>query len=94
MDSIVNLGIPHIGEQIFQNLKMDDLLQCLEVSSAWKTLAMNVFPFDQWKGKLNEAVLRGYFNIVKVLFEHPKSMEIDWNQRDLLRRGQTAKTLT
>ena len=32
MDKVINLGIPHIREQIFENIDTDKLLQYLKVS--------------------------------------------------------------
>ena len=42
MDKVINIGIPHVGEQIFENIETDDLIQFFEVSQAWKVLAENV----------------------------------------------------
>ena len=54
MDKIINLGIPHVGEQIFENLDTDNLVQFLKVSRTWKVLAQNVL-LKRWKGKMFEA---------------------------------------
>ena len=43
MDSIINLGIPHIGELIFENVNTPTLIKCLLVSETWKILARKVF---------------------------------------------------
>ena len=42
METIINLGIPPVGEQIFESINTEDLLQFLEVSETWKVLAKNV----------------------------------------------------
>ena len=42
MDRIINLGIPHIGETIFENIDTDELCQYFFVSQTWKVLAENV----------------------------------------------------
>ena len=42
MDKVINLGIPHIREQIFENIDTDELLQYLKVSHTWKILAERV----------------------------------------------------
>ena len=43
MDNIINLGIPHIGEQIFGSLGDADLIQYLKVSQTWKVFVFVVF---------------------------------------------------
>ena len=80
MDSVVNLGIPHIGEQIFEHMKTADLIKYLSVSKAWKILAENVL-FQRWNGKLLEACQDGKAEIVKILLDHPSSANIDINAR-------------
>ena len=42
MDKIINLGIPHVGEQIFELIETQDLTKYLEVSETWKVLVENV----------------------------------------------------
>ena len=42
MDKIINVGIPHIGEQIFSKLKISTLLELRFVSQTWKEHAENV----------------------------------------------------
>ena len=32
MDKIINLGIPHIGEQIFESIETEELIEFLKVS--------------------------------------------------------------
>ena len=54
MDKIINLGIPHIAEQIFESIDTQGLIECLKVSETWKVLAENVL-IKRWKGKLFEA---------------------------------------
>ena len=81
MESIINFGIPHIGEHIFANLETDDLLQCLEVSQAWKVLAETVLLL-KWKDKLFEACETGKTEIVKLLLENYNSEEIGLNVKD------------
>ena len=57
LDTIINFGIPHVGEQIFSGLGEDDLIQCLKVSQTWKVLATNVL-LQRWKGKMFKACER------------------------------------
>ena len=43
-DKIINLRIPHIGEQIFANLSFEDLIKCLMVSPTWHHFAKKALP--------------------------------------------------
>ena len=54
MDKIINLGIPHVAEQIFESIETQELIECLKVSETWKVLAENVL-IKRWKGKIFEA---------------------------------------
>ena len=76
MERIINLGIPHVGEQIFQSLSSDHLIQCLKVSSAWKVLAENIL-YNRWKGNFSKAYQSDKSEIVRILLEHSKSEEIE-----------------
>ena len=58
IDTIINLGIPHVGENIFASLEADDLIQCRKVLDTWKVLAAKIL-LVQWKGKLLEACQEG-----------------------------------
>ena len=72
MDTIINFGIPHVGEQIFESLGEDDLIQCMEVSQTWQALAKPaILPFlPKWKGKMFEACEAGKTWIVELLLEN------------------------
>ena len=67
MESIINLGIPHVGEQIFIGLGEDDLIQCRKVSQTWKILSEKAWLLKKWKGKMFEACETGKTEIVKLL---------------------------
>ena len=54
LNKVINLGIPHVGELIFESLDTPELIKCLEVSETWRELAENVL-IKKWKGKMNEA---------------------------------------
>ena len=81
MDKIINLGIPHIGEQIFKGLDSEDLVQCLEVSQTWRALAETTL-LSKWKGKILEACRTGKTKIVKLLLENYNSEENGVNATD------------
>ena len=42
MDKVINIGIPHIGENIFESFDLPGLINCMEVSETWRELAGNV----------------------------------------------------
>ena len=69
MDKIINLGIPHIGEQIFASLETYDLYQCLKVSQTWKDLVGPILA-QRLKGKMLEVCISGKTEIVQLLLEH------------------------
>ena len=66
MEKVINLGIPHIGEQMLENIDTDELIKCLKVSETWKILAENVL-FKRWKGHMFEACEGGKVEIVKII---------------------------
>ena len=66
MDKVVNLGIPHVGEQIFATLQTDDLLQCLKVSQTWKALVGPIL-----------ACKHGHKDVVKLILRHSSHKNID-----------------
>ena len=41
MEQIINIGVPHIGEQIFEELDNQSLTKCREVCNFWKKLIDN-----------------------------------------------------
>ena len=63
MDKVINLGIPHISELIFESIDTPGLFQCALVSQTWKVLAENVL-IKRWKGELFEACKNGETKVV------------------------------
>ena len=51
MDKVINHGMPHIGECIFESIDTPGLIKCLDVSQTWRDLAENVL-VKRWKGKM------------------------------------------
>ena len=86
MDKVINLGIPHVGELIFESINTPELLQCTLVSETWKVLAENVL-IKRWKGKMFEACKNGETKVVQLLLERCSSEESGLNIKD--QRGQT-----
>ena len=50
MNSVINLGVPHLGEQIFDYIDTPTLIQFRFVSHTWKIIAENVL-VNRWKDK-------------------------------------------
>merc|ERR1712049_9771 len=61
LNEVINLGIPHVGELIFESMDTPELFQCALVSDTWKVLAENVL-MKRWKGKMLEACKSGETN--------------------------------
>ena len=78
MEKIINLRIPHVGENIFENIGTDELLQYFLVSHTWKVLVENVL-LKRWKSKFFEACSSGKTKIVQLLLEHYESEDIGLN---------------
>ena len=68
MEKVINLGIPHVGENIFESIDTQGLVKCLEVSESWKVLAENVL-MKRYKGKMFEACKYGEAKVVQLLLE-------------------------
>ena len=90
MEKVINLGIPHVGELIFEGVDTSELIQYLLVSETWKILAENVL-FKRWKGRIFEACEHGQTKIVELLLDRCGSKKenkdrsdrtIDLNARD------------
>ena len=81
MDKVINLGIPHVGELIFESIGTPGLVKCLEVSETWKVLAENVL-IKRWKGKMLEACKSGETKVVQLLLERCNSEESGLNIKD------------
>ena len=81
MDRIINLGIPHISEIIFENIDTDELCQYFFVSQTWKVLAENVL-LKRCKSKLFKACSSGKTKIVQLLLEQYESEVIGLNARN------------
>ena len=87
MDKVINLGIPHVGELIFESFDNPGLIKCLEVSETWKALAENVL--TKRKGVMLEACKSGETKVVQLLLERCNSEESGLNTKDH-QRGWTA----
>ena len=81
LNSIINRGIPHVAELIFESMDTPELLSCMEVSETWKELAENVL-IKRWKGKMLKACQNGQTKVVQLLLECCNSEESGLNTRD------------
>ena len=72
IDKVINLGIPHVGELIFESIDTPGLFQFALVSETWKILAENVL-IKRWKGKMLEACKNGETKVVQFLLEMSSS---------------------
>ena len=81
MENVINLGIPHVGELIFESLDTPELIKCLEVSETWRELAENVL-IKRWKGKMFEACKNGETKVVQILLERCNPEESGLNIKD------------
>ena len=79
MDKVINFGIPHVGEQIFESLDTTTLIQCLSVSKTFKAFAENQQMINKWRGNEFDACRLGHTEIVKVLFRDSKVNVENWN---------------
>ena len=92
IENIINLGIPHVAEQIFESMKTQELFKCLEVSETWNILAGNVLikrlkagnvSIKRWlKGRMFEACKYGETQVVRFLLERCNTEESGLNARD------------
>ena len=69
MEKIINLGIPHVAELIFENFDTEELFEFALVSETWKELAENVL-LKRWTGKSVEACKNGETKVVKLLLDN------------------------
>ena len=81
MEKVINLGIPHVGEKIFESSETDELITYFLVSETWKELAENVL-LKRWKGWTYLACSSGKTEIVKLLLE--RIDDIDLKKRDII----------
>ena len=81
MERVINLGIPHVGELIFESIETPGLFQFALVSETWKVLAENVL-VKRWKGRMFEACKSGETKIVQLLLEHCATKEIGLKTKD------------
>ena len=75
MDRVINLGIPHVGELIFESIDTQGLFQLALVSETWKILAENIL-IKRWKRRMHEACISRETKVVQLLLENFISKEL------------------
>ena len=80
MEKVINLGIPHVGELIFENINTQGLIKCALVSEPWRIMVENVL-HKRWKDKVFQACASGKVEIVKILLERCDA-PINFNTRN------------
>ena len=78
---IVNLSVPHIAEQIFENIDSLDLIQCAEVSGLWKVLAEKVLVKRLKSQMFVDACENGKTEVVKTLLNYN---HVNLNERKVI----------
>ena len=68
LNEVINLGIPHVGELIFESIATHELFQFTLVSKIWKALAEKVL-LKRWKGKIFDACKNGETQVVQLLLK-------------------------
>ena len=76
MERVINVGIPHIGEQIFRSVPTSNLIRILVVSKTWKILAENIL-FERWREKISVACDSGNTAVMRILLERLENSEIN-----------------
>ena len=96
MDRIVNFGIPHVGEQIFENIDTPGLIQCHMVSKKWKLFAETILMqrfrgFRQSLFDIFDCKETVRAKVFEILLECSRKNEIDFNATN--HRGSTLFTI-
>ena len=80
MEKVINLGIPHVGELIFESIDTRGLIECALVSETWKLLAVNVL-LKRWENII-EASKSGKAEVVRIFLERSKNLDCELEERD------------
>ena len=78
LNEVINLGIPHVGELIFESIATHELFQFTLVSKIWKALAEKVL-LKRWKGKIFDACKNGETQVVQLLLKCCNTEELGLN---------------
>ena len=88
IDQVINLGIPHVAQKIFNHITTAKLVDLCQVSKSWRQLIVDEIlmgtriHFDVVSKKpLMFACIDGNVDLAEMLLNHPKSDEITVNAR-------------
>ena len=81
MDKVINFGIPHVAEQIFEYVNVAALLQSRLVSKTWKEIAESVV-LKRWRETFVTACQIGHIDVVEQIIESSEWQTIDLNITD------------
>ena len=72
---MINFGIPHIAENIFERFGTRDLINCRKVSRTWEAFAEKILQkrLEQWRGKMDLACRCGDIDAVELLLEYSET---------------------
>ena len=79
MDKVINLWIPHVGEQIFSNIDTLQAVQFLQVSKAWRVIAEKVLNTKDRHGRnaFYLACKNGNDHHVRLMLENSDNIDVD-----------------
>ena len=79
MDKVINLGIPHIGEQIFASIDTHHVVQFLQVSKTWRVIAEKVLNTKDRHGRnaFYLACNNGNDHHVQLMLENSDNIDVD-----------------
>ena len=80
MEKVINLGIPHVGEQIFRSFGDKTLIQWTKLCSTWNVIAGNVL-YERWKHDFFEAYKTDKIDIVRIFLERCDSEDNQLNTK-------------
>ena len=79
MDKVINLRIPHIGEQIFASIDTHHVVQFLQVSKAWRVIAEKVLNTKDHEGAnaFYLACKNGNEHHVRLMLENSDNIDVE-----------------
>ena len=86
IDEIINFGLPHIAEQIFEYTTIDTLLQCRLVSKTWNEFAKAAI-LKRWEETFIFACKFGHIEVVELILQY-----LEWKQIELDVTDHNGKT--
>ena len=90
MDKIINVGIPHVGERIFETVDTPGLIHCQLVSRTWKAFAEKIL-FKRFRRNVCDVFEfeeRIQTEVFKILLDWSTRNKIDFNMKN--ENGRTA----